>query len=240
MNYEPIQFKAIGVIHTPYTHWAPNQPIERDEEGDNFVVDLDPKLVQGLEDLDRFNYVILVYHLNRQKGEVSMSVTPSWAKDRSAGLFATRTPNRPNPIGISIVRLKKIEGHRIYTSPLDVFDGTPLLDIKPYIAGLDSKDDANLGWIDDLKGVQHLMEHVRGIPHDHGGHDHSRGGHAHDPGHDHGHGHSHEHIHTHTHDHEHDGEHSHGHDGEGEHSHEHTHTHCHEHEHGGEHNHKHD
>ena len=82
------------------------------------------------------------------------------------GLFASRSPVRPNPIGLSIVRLKRIEGNVVYTSGLDVFDGTPLLDIKPYIKGLDSKDDANYGWIKELDDKDHLLLHIKGIPHE--------------------------------------------------------------------------
>jgi tRNA (adenine37-N6)-methyltransferase len=73
---------------------------------------------------------------------------------------------RPNPIGLSVTRLLRIKGRRVYTSGLDVFDGTPLLDIKPYIDGLDSKPDANGGWLDSLPDAEHLMLHIKGLPHD--------------------------------------------------------------------------
>jgi len=95
-----------------------------------------------------------------------MTVIPPWANRIQVGLFASRTPLRPNPIGLSIVQLREIRSNRIYTSNLDVFDGTPLLDIKPYIRDLDSKTEANCGWIDDLPDRDHLTLHIRGIPHD--------------------------------------------------------------------------
>jgi len=96
-----------------------------------------------------------------------MTVSPPWTPDTKVGLFASRSPARPNPIGISIVRVKKITGNEIITSGLDVFDNTPLLDIKPYIKDLDSKNDANYGWLDDLESnKQHLLLHIKGIPHD--------------------------------------------------------------------------
>lgn len=79
-------------------------------------------------------------------------------------MFASRSPARPNPIGLSIVRLKKVVGNEVFTSGLDVFDNTPLLDIKPYINDLDSKHDANYGWIDNLSGnKRYFFLHIMGI-----------------------------------------------------------------------------
>ena len=95
-----------------------------------------------------------------------MQVNPPWAGNKVVGVFASRSPVRPNNIGLSIVKIKKIIGRKIITSPLDVFDGTPLLDIKPYIADLDSKPDANYGWVEDLADREHLKLHIKGIPHD--------------------------------------------------------------------------
>ena len=96
-----------------------------------------------------------------------MTGSPSFAPDTKVGLFATRSPVRPNPIGISIVRIKEIADNRIATSGLDVFDNTPLLDIKPYVKDLDSKSDANYGWLDGLDGDRdHLLLHIKGIAHD--------------------------------------------------------------------------
>jgi tRNA-Thr(GGU) m(6)t(6)A37 methyltransferase TsaA len=82
------------------------------------------------------------------------------------GVFASRSPTRPNPIGLSVVRIKRIEGNVIHVSGLDVFDGTPLLDIKPYIDELDVKKDANLGWVGDMDDPEHLALHIQGVPHD--------------------------------------------------------------------------
>jgi len=87
-----------------------------------------------------------------------MRVSPPWAGGKQVGVFASRSPVRPNPVGLSIVRIKKIAGNKIYTSGLDVFDNTPLLDIKPYIKGLDNKDDADYGWIKGLDDMEHLRE----------------------------------------------------------------------------------
>ena len=96
-----------------------------------------------------------------------MSVTPSWTPRKTkAGVFATRSPVRPNHIGLSVVRLLRREENTLYTSGMDVLDGTPLLDIKPYLADLDSKPDANYGWIEDIPNNDHLLLHIKGIPHD--------------------------------------------------------------------------
>lgn len=177
----PIQLTPIGTIRTPYTDdgFCPHQPVEREEGVAR--VELDPAWGAGLRELDSFRYVYLLYHLDRARpGEVSMEVTPDWTRGHRTGLFATRSPDRPCPIGLSVVRLKRIEGNTLVTGLIDVFDNTPLLDVKPYIRELDSKEDANFGWIEGLDGYAHLMDHVRGIPHRHDhGHDHDHSHHDH-------------------------------------------------------------
>ena len=95
-----------------------------------------------------------------------MIVSPSWAGGVKVGVFASRSPVRPNHIGISIVRIKSIKKNEILTSGLDAFDGTPVLDIKPYIKDLDVKSDANYGWIEEMEGKEHLLLHIKSIPHD--------------------------------------------------------------------------
>ena len=80
-------------------------------------------------------------------------------------MFASRSPDRPNNIGISIVRVKGIVNNEIFIFGLDAFDGTPMIDIKPYINDLDVKHDANYGWVDDLEDKEHLILHIKGIPH---------------------------------------------------------------------------
>ena len=113
-----------------------------------------------------YAYVILIYYLDRAESGHELTVRPPWT-EKKVGVFASRGPDRPNPIGISIVRIHKIEGNVIYTWPIDVFNGTPLLDIKPYLSTLDSKADANDGWIEGIAGKEHLLLHIRGVPHDH-------------------------------------------------------------------------
>jgi len=158
-----IELKSIGVIHTPYKKSAPYQPVEG-ASGD-FNIVLDPAYQDGLHKLEKFRYLYVIYYIDRLARSVEMLVKPPWAEGIQVGVFASRSPLRPNPIGVSIVNLKRIEGNVIYTSGLDVFDGTPLLDIKPYIKDLDSKENANYGWIEDLDNRDHLILHIKGIPH---------------------------------------------------------------------------
>ena len=158
------ELKQIGVIRTPYINNAPYQPVD-DDEGE-FRIVLDRKYTKGLLSLESFRYIFVIYYLDRISRRASMTVSPPWTQDTKVGLFAGRSPVRPNPIGISIVRIKRIANNEIFTSGLDVFDNTPLLDIKPYVKNLDSKDDANYGWLDDVKGnKEHLLLHIKGIPH---------------------------------------------------------------------------
>lgn len=163
---DSLSIRPIGYIQSPYKDWAPYQPVEREEEIGNFQVHVNEEYSEGLKDLEHFAYVILIFYCDRAEMGPELTITLPWTK-KKVGLFASRSPERPNPIGISIVRIHKIEGNVIYTWPIDVFDGTPLLDIKPYIATLDSKADANDGWVDGLEGKEHLLQHVRGIPHNH-------------------------------------------------------------------------
>jgi len=172
---DSISFRPIGHIRSPYRDWAPYQPVERETEIGRFRVHVNEEYSEGLRDLERFAYVILFYYLDGAESKVGLTVNPPWTK-KEVGLFASRSPNRPNPIGMSIVRIHRIEGNVIHTWPIDVFDKTPLLDIKPYVASLDGKTDANDGWIEGLEGKEHLLQHVRGIPHDHSkGHGHTQG-----------------------------------------------------------------
>jgi tRNA-Thr(GGU) m(6)t(6)A37 methyltransferase TsaA len=153
----------IGIIRTPYSDNAPYQPLEKDE-GD-FRIVVDSQYVDSLYKLDGFRYIYVIYYVHRVKRDFSDVVTPPWAGGVKVGVFASRSPVRPNPIGISIVRIKGIRNNEIFTSGMDVFDGTPLLDIKPYIKDLDTKHDANYGWIEDMDDREHLLLHIRGIPH---------------------------------------------------------------------------
>lgn len=160
MKYE---IEQIGVLRTPYRNNAPYQPINNEKS--DFRIVVDKEYEEGLFELDTFNNIYVVYFLHRTTKPSSMLVSPPWAGDKQVGVFASRSPDRPNNIGISIVCVKGIVNNEIFISGLDAFDGTPLIDIKPYINDLDVKHDANYGWVDTLEDKDHLMLHIKGIPH---------------------------------------------------------------------------
>ena len=159
-----INFQPIGIIRTPYLDSAPYQPVDTDPQ--DFYLQLAPEYAAGLKDLDSFTYIYVLYYIDRLNMDCKMEITPPWTKGKRVGLFSSRSPVRPNPIGLSVVRVKKVDDCRVYTSGLDVFDNTPLLDIKPYINDLDSKCDANNGWVQMLDEDDHLALHIQGVPHD--------------------------------------------------------------------------
>lgn len=143
-----IQFHQIGTIHTPY---APGTPSSEMRSGDvRCSILMDERYSEGLWKLNSFSYIILLFFLDRVSDASLLIVSPQWAEGVQTGLFASRSPNRPNPIGLSVVPLREISGNVIYTGNIDAFDETPLLDIKPYIEAVESKEGAGNGWIDEL------------------------------------------------------------------------------------------
>lgn len=156
---------SIGIIKTPYKDKAPYQPIDSDTQ--EFSIEVHKEYQEGLKELASFTYMYVLYYADRVSSQTNMTITPPWAPDRTIGLFASRSPARPNPIGLSVVHIKHITNNIIYTSGLDVFDKTPLIDIKPYILDLDTKRDANYGWVHQTDNQEHLALHIQGIPHEH-------------------------------------------------------------------------
>jgi tRNA-Thr(GGU) m(6)t(6)A37 methyltransferase TsaA len=144
-----IQLTPIGVIHTPF-QTLEEMPIQPTSEASQpGVVEVFPEYVEGLQDLDGFSHIYLIYHLHRVQG-VKLQVIP-FLDTQPRGLFATRAPCRPNPIGLSLVRLERIEANRLYISRLDVLDQTPLLDIKPYIPAFEPSQDVRVGWVEQAR-----------------------------------------------------------------------------------------
>jgi len=158
------RLEQIGIIKTPYHKDAPYQPVDADQG--EFYVQINPEYEDGLKDLEKFHYIYVIFYAHFINRKTEMTVVPPWAGGKKVGVFASRSPVRPNPIGLSIVRIKDIIKNRIYTSGLDALDGTPVLDIKPYIKDLDNKADANSGWIEEMDDDEHLSLHIKGIPHD--------------------------------------------------------------------------
>ncbi len=128
-----IIYHSIGIIRTPYVKMAPFQAKEDDDSGE-FILELEEKYASGLKDLEKRKYVIVLFHIDRARGyNGSNTAHPPSMNGGTTGLFASRSPNRPNPVGLDVARLLKIEGNRVYTSGLSALDKTPLLDLKPYI-----------------------------------------------------------------------------------------------------------
>ena len=144
-----IQYRPIGTIHSPFRE-PQNMPIQPvGGLGISGTVVIDPEFKEGLQDLTGFSHIILVYHFHLSQG-YTMKVKP-FLDDNLRGLFATRAPRRPNPIGISVVRLERIEANVLHIVNLDIVDGTPLLDIKPYVPDFTESEDVKIGWLSKKK-----------------------------------------------------------------------------------------
>jgi len=158
------ELEAVVIIKTPYKNHAPRQP-QPEAEGD-FRIIVDERWAAGLYLLEKFKYVNVLFCFDRASKDVPMRVTPPGAS-KSVGVFASRSPLRPNPIALSTVRIKNISNNTIFISGIDALDGTPLLDLKPYIAAVDCKPDAGNGWVDDMNNTDHQISHLKGESHSH-------------------------------------------------------------------------
>lgn len=139
-----VRYKPIGIIHSPLkdVSGAPLQSVSAKHiEG---TVEIFPQYAPGLKDIEGFSHLILLYHFHLSRG-ASLTVKP-YLDTQEHGIFATRAPVRPNPIGFSIVRLLNLRGGTIRVKELDILDGTPLLDIKPYIPQFDVRRVRSIGW----------------------------------------------------------------------------------------------
>lgn len=144
---EEIIYKPIGYIRTPFKtiDKMPIQPCGAMQA--KGTIALDPELVPGLVDISGFSHLILIYHFHLVKGH-RLYVVP-FMDDQPHGIFATRAPLRPNPIGMSIVKLVKVENNLLHIEGVDMVDGTPLLDIKPFFTKYDNRSDAMAGWLEN-------------------------------------------------------------------------------------------
>ena len=136
----------IGVIHTPFTslEGMPIQPTGA--AGVKGTVEVFENYRPGLKDLEGFSHIILIYHFHGSSG-FKLHVVP-FLDSQPRGLFATRAPKRPNPIGLSVVQLDKIENGLLYIQNVDILDNTPLLDIKPYVPEFDAPKKVRIGWLE--------------------------------------------------------------------------------------------
>lgn len=136
--------RPIGVIHSPFAakEATPIQPFKSNAVG---RVEVYKKFEAGLKDITGFSHIILIYKFHKAKG-YELLVKPFLDK-RRRGLFSTRYPARPNQIGISVVRLLRRRGNVLYVRGIDVLEGTPLLDIKPYVPSFDEVGKVRIGWL---------------------------------------------------------------------------------------------
>jgi len=141
-----IQYRPIGIIHTAYKspEGTPIQPPT--SKGVESDVEVFENYTEGLTDLEGFSHIYLIYHFHLSR-KFSLKVKP-FLDDESHGLFATRAPSRPNAIGLSIVELIGTEKNILRVKNIDVLDGTPLLDIKPYVPGFDIRKVHRIGWME--------------------------------------------------------------------------------------------
>ena len=141
-----IIMNPIGKIHSPY------KTIESIPRQDSFkedveaYVELKDEFIKGLKDLDGFSHAFLLFYFHKSEKE-NLQGKP-YFENKTHGIFAIRSPHRPNHIGLSVIKIKKIERNRIYFTEVDMIDGTPVIDIKPYVKHYDCKENAISGWID--------------------------------------------------------------------------------------------
>ena len=143
---DQIIMHPIGVIHSPYKEDRdiPIQGTFNDKL--EAWLELKDEYVNGLKDLDTFSHAIIIYYFHRSHRE-EIEGRP-FLEQNKHGIFAIRSPHRPNHIGFSIIKIKRIKANKVYFTEVDVLDGTPLLDIKPYVKYFDSRDNVISGWLE--------------------------------------------------------------------------------------------
>ena len=145
-NGGSVEISPIGVIHSPFAslEGMPIQPVGA--AGVKGKIEIFEKYAEGLQDLDGFSHIILLYQFHESHG-FKLSVLP-FMDTSPRGVFATRAPRRPNPIGMSVVRLESIDGRILHVDGVGILDRTPLLDIKPYVPEFDAQGEIRTGWLD--------------------------------------------------------------------------------------------
>lgn len=142
---QSIKYEPVGIIHSPFRDRlnVPRYPGEAPEAGGK--IEIFEKYLEGLEDLDGFSHIVVIFHMHLIRG-YSLKATPPW-DNKQHGVFAARSPYRPNPIGISVVRLESVENNILNVSGIDMIDGTPVLDIKPYVPRMVHSEGVRIGWL---------------------------------------------------------------------------------------------
>ncbi len=141
-----IEYRPIGIIHTPFekTEGTPIQPTGAPEA--RGVVEVFREFAEGLADLEGFSHIMLLFHCHMSKS-FSLKTKP-FLDNTERGVFSTRAPARPNAIGLSTVRLVRVADNRLYVQEIDIVDGAPLLDIKPYVPMFDMRENVRAGWFE--------------------------------------------------------------------------------------------
>ncbi|MCD6495867.1 MAG: tRNA (N6-threonylcarbamoyladenosine(37)-N6)-methyltransferase TrmO [Candidatus Aenigmarchaeota archaeon] len=140
---DEIVFRPIGTVRSPYKEpgEAVRQSVSGNERG---KIELLPEYTEGLRDIDGFSHIVVVFVFHKSSGASLMAKPPG--DGRVHGIFSTRSPHRPNPVGVSVVKLERISGSTLEVRGIDMIDGTPVIDIKPYIPVLYPRDDVRTGW----------------------------------------------------------------------------------------------
>ena len=150
-DMDPLLCRPIGIIQTPFKELE-DMPIQPSgAAGIRGTVDVFSEFAEGLKDLDGFSHLILLYRFHQSRGH-KLIVTP-FLDSEPRGVFATRAPSRPNPIGLSIVRLIGIRGSSVDVENVDILDDTPLLDLKPYVPEFDQQEDCRIGWLEKARDM---------------------------------------------------------------------------------------
>lgn len=152
---DEITYHPIGVVRSPFTE-RQGMPLQSVAAADvHGQIQLQPAYVPGLRDLDGFSHVYVIAHLHRSVPG-KLEVVP-YLDDTPRGVFATRSPRHPNPIGISVMRLASITGATLEVTGVDLLDGTPVLDIKPYVPAFDSVAAEHTGWLEQAAAKVHTV-----------------------------------------------------------------------------------
>jgi len=154
---DSILIQPIGIIHTPYSDIKnmPIQPIAA--TGIKGYIELLPEYAEGLKDMEGFSHITLVYHFHKINGYDLITIP--FMDDKPHGIFACKAPKRPNAIGISTVLLLGIDGNIIHIEQVDMLDGTPLIDIKPFYPRYDNRENVTTGWLE--KNIDLPLEKLR-------------------------------------------------------------------------------
>lgn len=150
-----MKFKAIGIIHSPYKT-VENMPVQTSASKNvEAEIEIFDQYKEGLSDLDGFSHIYVIFFLN-MVGEPKLKVIP-FLDTVERGIFATRSPARPNAVGLSLAELVSVKGNRIIIRGVDMLDGSPVIDIKPYVPDFEICDNVKKGW---FEGKTHKVKGI--------------------------------------------------------------------------------